>query len=58
MESVAKSLEAPIKILFVTAWADPSVDPPVPLKTSLLGLGDIVVPGERLDYEERKNASL
>ena len=45
MESVAKSVQGPIKILFVSAWADPSTDPPTKLKTSLLGLGDIVVPG-------------
>lgn len=46
MESVAKSVQGPIKILFVSAWADPTADPPTKLKTSLLGLGDIVVPGE------------
>lgn len=45
MESVAKSVQGPIKILFVSEWADPSTDPPTKLKTSLLGLGDIVVPG-------------
>eukprot|EP00904_Undaria_pinnatifida_P007123 jgi/Undpi1/3540/HiC_scaffold_16.g06912.m1 len=45
MESVAKSVQGPIKILFVSAWADPTTDPPTKLKTSLLGLGDIVVPG-------------
>lgn len=52
MESVAKSVQGPIKILFVSAWADPTTDPPTKLKTSLLGLGDIVVPGEyvRLDW--------
>lgn len=47
MESVAKSVQGPIKILFVSAWANPDADPPVKLTTSLLGLGDIVVPGER-----------
>lgn len=47
MESVAKSVQGPIKILFVAAWADPTADPPTKLITSLLGLGDIVVPGER-----------
>lgn len=46
MESVAKSVQGPIKILFVSAWADPTADPPTKLTTSLLGLGDIVVPGE------------
>ncbi|CAB1119691.1 unnamed protein product [Ectocarpus sp. CCAP 1310/34] len=45
MESVAKSVQGPIKILFVSAWANPDADPPVKLTTSLLGLGDIVVPG-------------
>ncbi|CAM9253245.1 unnamed protein product [Ascophyllum nodosum] len=45
MESVAKSVQGPIKILFVSAWADPTAEPPTILKTSLLGLGDIVVPG-------------
>ncbi|CAN0242988.1 unnamed protein product [Pylaiella littoralis] len=45
MESVAKSVQGPIKILFVSAWADPTADPPTKLATSLLGLGDIVVPG-------------
>lgn len=45
MESVAKSVQGPIKILFVSAWADPTADPPSKIKTSLLGLGDIVVPG-------------
>lgn len=39
MLTVAKSIDAPIKILFPT---DYSVDPP---KFSLLGLGDIVIPG-------------
>ena len=39
MLTVAKSIDAPIKILFPTDW---SVDPP---KFSLLGLGDIVIPG-------------
>lgn len=48
MESVAKSVQGPIKILFVSAWADPTTDPPTKLKTSLLGLGDIVVPGTNL----------
>lgn len=46
MESVAKSVQGPIKILFVSAWGDATADPPIKLKTSLLGLGDIVVPGE------------
>ncbi|CAN0141564.1 unnamed protein product, partial [Laminaria digitata] len=45
MESVAKSVQGPIKILFVSKWADPTADPPTKLMTSLLGLGDIVVPG-------------
>ncbi|CAM9494884.1 unnamed protein product [Hapterophycus canaliculatus] len=45
MESVAKSVQGPIKILFVSSFADPNADPPVKLTTSLLGLGDIVVPG-------------
>lgn len=39
MLTVAKSIDAPIKILFPTDW---SADPP---KFSLLGLGDIVIPG-------------
>ena len=39
MLTVAKSIDAPIKILFPTDWsADPA-------KFSLLGLGDIVIPG-------------
>lgn len=50
MESVAKSVQGPIKILFVSAWGDDNADPPVPIKTSLLGLGDIVVPGEEQLY--------
>lgn len=51
MESVAKSVQGPIKILFVNAWADPTADPPTKIQHSLLGLGDIVVPGEgRLSY--------
>lgn len=39
MLTVAKSIDAPIKILFPTDW---SSEPP---KFSLLGLGDIVIPG-------------
>jgi len=39
MVTVAKNIDAPIKILFPTDW---SADPP---KFSLLGLGDIVIPG-------------
>ena len=39
MLTVAKSIDAPIKILFPTDW---STEPP---KFSLLGLGDIVIPG-------------
>ena len=39
MLTVAKSVDAPIKLLFPTDW---SADPP---KFSLLGLGDIVIPG-------------
>lgn len=39
MLTVAKSIDAPIKILFPTDW---SAEPP---KFSLLGLGDIVIPG-------------
>ena len=39
MLTVAKSIDAPIKILFPTDWSE---DPP---KFSLLGLGDIVIPG-------------
>lgn len=46
MESVAKSVQGPIKILFVSKWADPTADPPTKIQHSLLGLGDIVVPGE------------
>lgn len=46
MESVAKSVQGPIKILFVISFGDPTADPPVELTTSLLGLGDIVVPGK------------
>ena len=39
MLTVAKSIDAPIKLLFPTDWsADPA-------KFSLLGLGDIVIPG-------------
>ncbi|CAM9366930.1 unnamed protein product [Choristocarpus tenellus] len=45
MESVAKSVDGPIKLLFVIAWADSSADPPVAVKQSMLGLGDIVIPG-------------
>eukprot|EP00752_Nemacystus_decipiens_P003248 g3006.t1 len=45
MESVAKSVQGPIKILFVSKWADPTADPPTTIQHSLLGLGDIVVPG-------------
>ena len=39
MLTVAKSIDAPIKLLFPTDWSE---DPP---KFSLLGLGDIVIPG-------------
>jgi minor histocompatibility antigen H13 len=39
MLTVAKSIDAPIKLLFPNDW---SADPP---KFSLLGLGDIVIPG-------------
>lgn len=39
MLTVAKNIDAPIKVLFPTDW---SADPP---KFSLLGLGDIVIPG-------------
>ena len=39
MLTVAKSIDAPIKLLFPTDW---STDP---AKFSLLGLGDIVIPG-------------
>ena len=39
MLTVAKSIDAPIKILFPTDWSE---DPP---KFALLGLGDIVIPG-------------
>jgi len=39
MLTVAKSIDAPMKLLFPTDW---SQDPP---KMSLLGLGDIVIPG-------------
>ena len=39
MLTVAKSIDAPIKILFPTDWSED------PAKFSLLGLGDIVIPG-------------
>lgn len=39
MLTVAKSIDAPIKLLFPTDWSE---EPP---KFSLLGLGDIVIPG-------------
>lgn len=39
MLTVAKSIDAPIKILFPTDWSSD------PAKFSLLGLGDIVIPG-------------
>lgn len=39
MLTVAKSIDAPIKLLFPRNW---SADPP---EFSLLGLGDIVLPG-------------
>ena len=39
MLTVAKSIDAPIKLLFPTDW---SASPP---KFTLLGLGDIVIPG-------------
>ncbi|CAN0038768.1 unnamed protein product, partial [Discosporangium mesarthrocarpum] len=45
MESVAKNVDGPIKILFMISWGDPSADPPVKASHSMLGLGDIVVPG-------------
>ena len=46
METVAKSVQGPIKILFVRKFADAMADPPTKIEHSLLGLGDIVVPGE------------
>ena len=39
MLTVAKSIDAPIKLLFPRDW---STEPP---QYSLLGLGDIVIPG-------------
>ena len=39
MLTVAKSIDAPIKLLFPTDWSED------PAKFSLLGLGDIVIPG-------------
>lgn len=39
MLTVAKSIDAPIKLLFPTDWTQ---EPP---KFALLGLGDIVLPG-------------
>jgi len=39
MLTVAKSVEAPIKLMFPFNWAE------VPPKFSMLGLGDIVIPG-------------
>ena len=39
MITVAKSIDAPIKLMFPYSWAE------VPAKFSMLGLGDIVIPG-------------
>ncbi len=39
MVTVAKSFDAPIKLLFVYDWDN------TPPKSSMLGLGDIVIPG-------------
>jgi minor histocompatibility antigen H13 len=39
MITVAKSIDAPIKLMFPYNWFE------VPAKFSMLGLGDIVIPG-------------
>jgi len=41
MVTVAKSVDAPIKLLFIKAFAQPDAD----AQFSMLGLGDIVLPG-------------
>ncbi|CAM9661352.1 unnamed protein product [Phaeothamnion confervicola] len=45
MVTVAKSIDAPIKLLFPAKFSDPTADPPVKGEFSMLGLGDIVIPG-------------
>merc|ERR1719382_2104570 len=46
MLTVAKSIDAPIKLLFPTNWAHTNEETGViEPKFSLLGLGDIVIPG-------------
>ena len=46
MLTVAKSIDAPIKLLFPTEWGAMNAETGLPEpKFSLLGLGDIVIPG-------------
>jgi minor histocompatibility antigen H13 len=45
MVTVAKSFDGPIKLLFPRQFADPLADPPLKAEFSMLGLGDIIVPG-------------
>jgi hypothetical protein len=42
MVTVAKSFDAPIKLLFPRQWATETTK----MNFSMLGLGDIVIPGE------------
>ncbi|CAM9356896.1 unnamed protein product [Chrysoparadoxa australica] len=45
MVAVAKGIDAPIKLLFPRVFADLLADPPIKAEYSMLGLGDIVIPG-------------
>mmetsp|Transcript_6429 Transcript_6429/g.9637 ORF Transcript_6429/g.9637 Transcript_6429/m.9637 type:complete len:368 (-) Transcript_6429:27-1130(-) len=45
MVTVAKSFDGPIKLVFPRRFADILSDPPIKAEFSMLGLGDIVVPG-------------
>lgn len=48
MVTVAKSFDAPIKLLF------PRKIPPAPQDFSMLGLGDIVIPGNPESAKEKR----
>eukprot|EP01084_Bolivina_argentea_P186316 321192_1 len=45
MVTVAKSFDGPIKLLFPRQFANPLADPPTKDEFSMLGLGDIIIPG-------------
>ncbi|KAG5186262.1 putative aspartyl protease family A22B [Tribonema minus] len=45
MVTVAKSFDGPIKLVFPRKFGNPLADPPIKAEFSMLGLGDIVIPG-------------